>query len=94
MRYTFDETIAEESGELSVFQVQTFSSDGEIEWVNIDDDQNYVVTTTNYNANGNDNWDAMYEAQANSANRYDVVIKNDTMVEAYKVERVEKMETA
>ncbi|WP_394243099.1 bifunctional metallophosphatase/5'-nucleotidase [Vibrio astriarenae] len=90
MRYTFDETVAEESGELSVFQVQTMDSDGEMHWVDIELDKNYVVTTTNYNANGNDNWDAMYEAQANSANRYDVVIKNDTSVEAYKVERVEK----
>ncbi|CAM4434705.1 bifunctional metallophosphatase/5'-nucleotidase [Vibrio agarivorans] len=89
MRYTFDETVAQTSGELSVFQVQMEGLDGDIEWIDIKDNSTYVVTTTNYNANGNDSWDALFDAQEGGVTRFDVVVDGDS-VKAFEVERVEK----
>ncbi|GEM78026.1 bifunctional metallophosphatase/5'-nucleotidase [Vibrio superstes] len=85
LRYVFNEQVAQTSGSFEVLEVRNLTG----EWVALSDSQTYTITTTNYNANGNDNWDALYEAQSDSADRYDLVIQGDTVV-AYQVDRVEK----
>ncbi|MDR9825113.1 bifunctional metallophosphatase/5'-nucleotidase, partial [Vibrio sp. FNV 38] len=90
MRYTFEESVAQTQGELTTFEVQVTDGQGDMTWQAIEDNNTYVVTTTNYNANGNDDWSAMYEAQQNSVNRYDLVLDGSGGVKAFEVDRVEK----
>ncbi|MEZ9628779.1 bifunctional UDP-sugar hydrolase/5'-nucleotidase [Vibrio breoganii] len=85
LRYVFNEKVAQTSGEFEVLEV--LSGDGD--WVALDENTIYTITTTNYNANGNDGWDALADAQSVSVERYDVVGKVNS-VEAYAVDRVEK----
>ncbi|MGF1721953.1 bifunctional metallophosphatase/5'-nucleotidase [Vibrio kyushuensis] len=84
MRYTFEENVAQTSGTLTELQVRRIDADGAVTWEDINDDQTYVVTTTNYNANGNDEWDALFEAQESSVDRFDIVLDGDR-VEAHSV---------
>ncbi|GEA61513.1 bifunctional metallophosphatase/5'-nucleotidase [Vibrio comitans] len=85
LRYVFNEDVIHTSGSFEVLDVL----DTEGNWVALDESATYTITTTNYNANGNDEWTALYEAQSASADRYDIVIK-ENVADIYPVVRVEK----
>ncbi len=84
LRYTFDETVAQVDGEISQLQIRRVDGSGNVTWEDVVDSNDYVITTTNYNANGNDEWTALYHAQAGGVNRYEIVM-NGNDVEAYRV---------
>ncbi|WP_413113311.1 bifunctional metallophosphatase/5'-nucleotidase [Thaumasiovibrio sp. DFM-14] len=83
MRFAFNEIESEKAGEITNIELRS----GAEAWVTLQDDVDYNVVMTNYNANGNDDWHAIYEAQAEHAKRVDLVIENG-VVTGYPVERV------
>ncbi len=85
-RYEFTETESQLSGHLDTLDLRT-GSEAEPQWVALEDDKVYNVVTTNYNANGNDDWTALYQAQSEQANRVDIILIDGEPV-VYPVEKV------
>ncbi|PMH45035.1 bifunctional metallophosphatase/5'-nucleotidase [Vibrio sp. 10N.286.49.B3] len=74
LRYTYNETIAQVNGVLESIEVRKIDDEGNVTWEDLEDNQTYTVTTTNYNANGNDHWDAIFDAQTISVERFDIAL--------------------
>ena len=70
LRYVYNETVAQEAGELAVLEVRRMDDEGNVTWEALQDDATYTITTTYYNANGNDDWNALFEAQSEGVNRF------------------------
>ena len=87
LRYVYNETAAQEAGELTVLEVRRMDDEGNVTWETLQDDATYTLTTTYYNANGNDDWNALFTAQAEGVNRFDLV-KMDGELAAHAVEKV------
>ncbi|MBY6186255.1 bifunctional metallophosphatase/5'-nucleotidase [Marinobacter hydrocarbonoclasticus] len=85
-RYVFTETQSQVSGHIETLELRT-GTEADPQWTAINDDQTYNVVMTNYNANGNDDWTAMYDAQADSAQRFDIILVDGEPV-VYPVEKV------
>lgn len=84
LRYTFDETLAQVDGEISQLQIRRVDGSGNVTWEDVIDANEYIITTTNYNANGNDDWTALYQAQESGVERYEIVLDGNN-VDAYRV---------
>ena len=87
LRYVYNETVAQEAGELVVLEVRRMDDEGNITWEALQDDATYTITTTYYNANGNDDWHALFHAQSEGVERFDLV-KVDGELVAHEVEKV------
>ncbi|WP_345333503.1 bifunctional metallophosphatase/5'-nucleotidase [Ferrimonas pelagia] len=76
LRYHFVETTAQVEGELISVEVRRGTELAPI-WEPLDADQSYTLVTTNYNANGNDAWDALFHAQSEQAHRMDIAFVDE-----------------
>ncbi|WP_200804707.1 bifunctional metallophosphatase/5'-nucleotidase [Ferrimonas marina] len=86
LRYHFVETSAQVEGELVSVEVRR-EGQYEAKWEALDPRAHYTIVTTNYNANGNDDWDALFRAQSQWVERMDIAFLND-QVKAYPVSKV------
>lgn len=89
MRYTFTENKAHTAGDITQLQLN-IGTESKPKWVNIDPNKNYVVVVNNYNANGNDGWTKLAQAQLTGTDRLDIVKNTKGNYKAYKVERLVK----
>ncbi len=89
LRYVYNETIAQVDGELTSIEIRKTDSNGAVTWEALEDNSTYTVTTTNYNANGNDEWNAIFYAQTDSIERFDIVLV-DAVPVAYAVDKMEE----
>ena len=87
LRYVYNETVAQEAGELAVLEVRRMDDEGNVTWETLQDDETYTITTTYYNANGNDDWNALFLAQSEGVKRFDIVEVDGELV-AHTVEKV------
>ena len=87
LRYVYNETVAQEAGELAVLEVRRMDGEGNVTWETLQDDATYTMTTTYYNANGNDDWNALFVAQSEGVKRFDFVEVDGELV-AHAVEKV------
>ena len=87
LRYVYNETVAQEAGELAVLEVRRMDDEGTITWEALQDDATYTITTTRYNADGNDDWNALFAAQSEGVERFDLV-KVDGELVAHAVDKV------
>ncbi|MBY5921915.1 bifunctional metallophosphatase/5'-nucleotidase [Ferrimonas balearica] len=85
-RYLFKETDAQVSGHIDTLELRT-GTEADPQWAALEDSRTYNVVMTNYNANGNDDWTALYDAQAESAKRFDIILVNGEPA-VYPVEKV------
>ncbi|MBY5992740.1 bifunctional metallophosphatase/5'-nucleotidase [Ferrimonas balearica] len=86
-RYVFKETESQVGGHIETLELLTGGTEAEPQWTAIEDTAHYNVVMTNYNANGNDDWHAMYEAQADGAKRFDIILVDGAPM-VYPVEKV------
>jgi len=84
LRYTFEAN--SRGGEITQLEVNRGSLYNP-EWEMVQESATYNMVTNGYSAAGNDGWSTLYEAQKNSSDRLDVVLKNGQPV-AYEVEQV------
>ncbi len=86
MRYTFTEEVKNTSGKISAIDINT-GTELEPRWEPINNTTDYVVIVNNYNASGNDGWNALGDAQLQATDRVDLV-KTSTGYKAYKVDHL------
>jgi len=86
MRYTFTEDVKQQSGHISQLELN-IGTETEPSWEAIQDSGEYVVIVNNYNASGNDGWNALGDAQLTSTDRVDIVISGDNY-KAYAVDHL------
>ncbi|BAJ02569.1 bifunctional metallophosphatase/5'-nucleotidase [Shewanella violacea] len=76
MRYTFIEDIKHNSGHISELELNTGTESSPV-WEKITDTSEYTLAVNNYNASGNDGWNALGDAQLVSTDRIDIVMNKD-----------------
>ncbi|QQX78286.1 bifunctional metallophosphatase/5'-nucleotidase [Shewanella sp. KX20019] len=86
MRYTFTEDVKNSSGTITALDVNT-GTEAEPIWAVINGDEDYVVIVNNYNASGNDGWNALGDAQLLATDRIDLV-KTSNGYKAYEVDHL------
>jgi 5'-nucleotidase len=86
MRYTFTEDVKNSSGSITALDVNT-GTETEPMWAAISSDAEYVIIVNNYNASGNDGWNALGDAQLLTTDRVDLV-KTANGYKAYEVDHL------
>ncbi|MCL1060010.1 5'-nucleotidase C-terminal domain-containing protein [Shewanella gelidimarina] len=86
MRYTFTEDNKNVSGSITAIEVNT-GTETDPKWAAVTGDAEYVVIVNNYNASGNDGWNALGNAQLSTTDRVDLV-KTATGYKAYPVDHL------
>lgn len=86
MRYTFTEDNKNVSGSITAIEVNT-GTETEPKWAAVTGDAEYVVIVNNYNASGNDGWNALGNAQLSATDRVDLV-KTPNGYRAYEVDHL------
>ena len=86
LRFRFVETEAHVSGDIQSIEINRGSLLAP-EWQPLEDDQVYNVVMNSYNANGNDGWETLYEAQKNGTERVDLAYVQGELT-AFPVTRV------
>lgn len=88
LRYTFEETVAGQQGELTQLDVNTGTLAAP-RWRPLQDNTLYTVVINSYLANGNDGWTPLFEAQQQQTDRVDIVLNNGR-IQAHPVTRLQR----
>lgn len=90
LRYVFNETVAQQAGELSLIELNKGTLDNP-DWIALEDDKLYNVAMNSYNATGNDGWTPLYDAQKKNTNRIDLAYVEGKLT-AFPVSHIEQVE--
>lgn len=88
LRYTFSEQQAGVKGKITQLEYNSGTIEQPV-WQPLQDGQLYNVVMTAYNANGNDGWTAMYDAQQATSDRVDIAYI-DNKLTAFPISHIER----